>query len=576
MNFAVWAPHAGKVELEAAGDRYSMVRDGRGWWSRDLPAVGHGIDYGFHLDDSELLPDPRSLWQPHGVHGPSRTLDFSRFRWTDLAWQARPLPTGVIYELHVGTFTPAGTFDAAIERLDYLRDLGVTHVELMPVAEFPGDWGWGYDGVDLFAPHHAYGGPEGLQRLVNACHEKGLAAILDVVYNHLGPEGNYLPRFGPYFNDRYHTPWGSAVNFDGPGCDEVRRFVVDNVLMWLGDYHFDGVRLDAVHAYYDHSALHILEQIREAVDDLQVRSGRHLVAIAESDLNDPRIIQPREIGGCGLDAQWSDDFHHTLHSIITGERDGYYGDFGSLTHLAKAMTAVFVYDGCYSAVRDRTHGRPVRGLSGHRFLGYLQNHDQIGNRARGERVLHLAGPARTKIGSALVFTSAFVPMLFQGEEWGASTPFLFFTHLPDPQLARAVSEGRRKELSGFGWDPENVPDPQDPATFQRSKLKWDEISQEPHRSIHQWYRDLIRLRNRVPVLKDGRMENIEVRCEENKGWLIINRGPVTIAVNFAGRLQTVRLDEARPARVLLASQPETKLHPGKIELPAQTIAILGP
>ena len=412
ISFRVWAPSAKQIQLRIDGDLYGMTPADSGWWRAEIELPKISIDYGFVVDGSDPLPDPRSPWQPSGVHGFSRTLDHSTFSWTDQHWQAKPLSSAIAYELHVGTFTPQGTFIAAIDKLDYLVDLGVTHIELMPAAEFSGTRGWGYDGVDLYAPHHAYGEPDDLKRLVNASHAIGLAVILDVVYNHLGPAGNYLARFGPYFTQRYATPWGQAINFDGPESDEVRRFFCDNALMWLRDYHFDGLRIDAVHAILDTSAMHFLEQLAGEVAELQAQTDRQLTLIAESDLNDPRIIRSREIGGYGIHAQWSDDFHHALHCVLTGERAGYYRDFGSLADLAKALQQVFVYDGRYSAFRRRRHGRPPTGLSGHSFLAYLQTHDQIGNRAKGERSSHLMNDGRLKIAAALVLTAPFVPMAY--------------------------------------------------------------------------------------------------------------------------------------------------------------------
>jgi len=453
-----------------------MQQQPKGWWSAEVDGNGT-VEYGFVIDGRGPFPDPRSPWQPDSVHGASRPVDHSAFRWTDARFQARPLASAVIYELHVGTFTPEGTFDSAIERIPHLVELGVTHIELMPVAAFPGNWGWGYDGVALYAPHHSYGGPEGLKRLVDALHGAGLAAILDVVYNHLGPSGNYLGLSGPYFTDSVRTPWGDAVNLSGPGSDEVRRFFLDNAAMWLRDYHFDGLRLDAVHALVDTSATHLLEELAVEVEDLERQLGRHLVLIAESELNDPRIVRSRDLGGYGLSAQWSDDLHHALHSVITGERDGYYADFGCMSHLAKALRQGFVYDGCYSVFRGRPHGRTPEGIPQSRLLGYLQTHDQVWNRATGERISMLAPIERVKAGAALVMTSPFVPMIFQGEEWAASTPFLYFTTHTEPELSRAVSEGRRREFAHFGWDPRSVPDPQDPDTFLRSKLDWNELGQ---------------------------------------------------------------------------------------------------
>jgi maltooligosyltrehalose trehalohydrolase len=572
-RFRVWAPRARSVEIALGEVRRPMVATEHGWWSVDVPDAGPGTDYAFVLDGGPPLPDPRSPWQPHGIHGSSRLLDHSACRWTDAGWQAPPLAAAVIYELHVGTFTPAGTFESAIERLEHLRDLGATHVELMPVAEFSGTRGWGYDGVDLWAPHHAYGGPEGLKCLVDACHARGLAVILDVVYNHLGPAGNYLARFGPYSTDRYRTPWGDAVNLDGPGSDEVRRFFCDNALMWLRDYHMDGLRVDAAHAIVDTSAVHVLEQLVEEVDALEAALGRHLVLIAESDLNDPRVIRPRDAGGYGIDAQWADDFHHALHTVLTGERDGYYADFGTLADLAKALEQAFVYDWRYSSFRRRWHGKSPAGLSGHRFVVCLQNHDQIGNRARGDRSSHLVGVERLKIGAALVLTAPFIPLLFQGEEWGASTPFQYFTDHDDPELARSVSEGRRREFAAFGWRPEDVPDPQAPGTFERSKLDWSEPGREPHASLLDWHRQLIRLRRELAVLSDGRLDRLRVRFDEAARWLAVDRGSVVVACNLGKQPVRVPLERSG-LRVRLASGGGVELAAKGAELAPESVAVL--
>ena len=571
----VWAPKATTVDLAIGGERLGMRSDERGWWSVEVPAAGPGTEYSFILAGGEPLPDPRSPWQPYGVHGPSRLVDHSAFPWMDQRWQPGPLASAVIYELHIGTFTPAGTFESAIARLDHLVNLGITHVELMPVHEFSGTRGWGYDGVDLYAPHHAYGGPEGLKRLVDACHTRGLAVILDVVHNHLGPAGNYLSRFGPYFTARYVTPWGQAVNLDGSGSDAVRRFFCDNAVMWLRDYHCDGLRIDAVHAICDMSARHFLEQLAAEVDALEAQLGRHLVLIAESDLNDPRVVRPPELGGYGIDAQWSDDFHHALHTVLTGERDGYYADFGSLADLAKAMQQAFVYDGRHSVYRGRQHGRPPIGLSGHRFVVCLQNHDQIGNRAQGERSSHLMRIGRLKIGAALVLSAPFIPLLFQGEEWGATTPFHYFTAHEDPELGRAVSEGRRHEFAAFGWASEAIPDPQAPDTYARSKLDWSELEREPHASLLEWHRSLIRLRRRTPALSDGRLDEVRVRVDEEARWLIMERGPVTVACNLSAAVQRIPLAKERPNHVILASDGPMQTIPGAIELPRDSVVLLG-
>lgn len=495
--------------------------------------------------------------------GPSRRVNHTRFAWTDGGWRAPTLASGVVYELHVGTFTPQGTFDAAIAGIPHLAALGVTHVEVMPVGEFPGNWGWGYDGVDLYAPHHAYGGPDGLKRLVNALHEAGLAAILDVVYNHLGPSGNYLARYGPYFTDKIRTPWGQAVNFSGENCDEVREFFIGNALMWLRDYHFDGLRLDAVHAIVDTSAKHLLEELSERVEELERELGRRLVLIAESDLNDPRVIRSRELGGYGMDAQWSDDLHHALHTVITGERGGYYADFGCMSHLAKALERGFVYDGCYSNFRGRRHGRPLEGIAKSKLIVALQNHDQIGNRAGGERISSLAALERVKAGAALYLTAPFVPMIFQGEEWAASATFLYFTNHTDPSLAQIVSEGRRSEFAAFGWAPEAVPDPQAEETFLRSKLPWDELQNPRHAGVLRWYRDLIALRPRLHG--DARVE-----FSEAERWLRMRRRSASVLVNFGDRSRKLPAGGA----LLAASRPEVEWSRGSVLLPPDSAAVV--
>jgi maltooligosyltrehalose trehalohydrolase len=463
----------------------------------------------------------------------SEVVDHDDFTWTDDGWKGAHLPTATIYELHVGTFTPDGTFDAVIEKLPHLVDLGVDVVELLPVNEFPGERGWGYDGADLYAPHHAYGGPEGLKRLVDAAHAAGIAVVMDVVYNHLGPAGNHLGEFGPYFTEKYRTPWGTAVNLDDRGSDEVRRFFLDNAQLWLRDYHCDGLRLDAVHALVDTSAMHLLEELSIEVEALSASLGRNLFLIAESDLNDPRVVARREVGGFGMDAQWSDDFHHALHAVLTGERSGYYGDFGSLEQLATALRRAFVYAGEYAPDRGRRHGRvPSPGIPGYRFLGYLQDHDQVGNRATGERSSHLLDLERLKIAAAIVLTSPFVPMLFMGEEWGASTPFQYFTDHPDAELGAAVSEGRRREFASFGWAPEDVPDPQAVETFERSKLDWAEPNGGHHAELVAWHRHLIRFRRAHPELTDGRLDQVDVEVDEVARRLTIRRGRVTISVDL--------------------------------------------
>jgi maltooligosyltrehalose trehalohydrolase len=573
--FGVWAPAAERVELEVAGGRRPMAPPaGQGWWQAELPAAGHDVDYAFRLDGGEPLPDPRSPRQPFGSQGVSRTYDHSAFRWTDRGWRGGPLHGSVIYELHIGTFTPEGTFDAAARRLDHLRDLGVDTVELMPVAAFPGSHGWGYDGINLWAVHEPYGGPDGLKRFVDACHARRLAVFLDVVYNHVGV-GNRLAAFGPYFTDAHVTPWGPAVNLDQPGSDEVRDFLIGNALMWLRDYHLDGLRLDAVHALEDRRALHFLEELAAEVQALAALLNRELVLIAESDANDPRLVTSREAGGYGLAAQWSDDFHHAVHAAVTGERQGYYGDFGSLAALAKTLTRVFFHDGVWSAFRGRTHGRQVDvfRVPAHRFLGYLQDHDQVGNRAAGDRISAAVPSDLVKVGAGLILTAPYTPMLFMGEEWGASTPWQYFTDHTDPGLARAVTEGRRAEFADFGWGAADVPDPQDEATFLRSKLDWSELKQGCHAALLQWYRKLIALRRARPELTDPRLGRVHVDYDEAERWLVVHRGRLRVVANLGPRCQPVPLD--RPvAAVLAASVPGVTTDGGVITVPATSITVI--
>jgi len=569
----VWAPRPREVALVGGGAERTMLRQEGGWWALDAPEVRHGVDYAFRLDGEGPFPDPRAPWQPAGVHGPSRWVEHERFAWSDAGWRAPPLAAAVIEEIHVGTFTPEGTFDAAIARLDHLVALGVTHVELMPVAAYDGERGWGYDGVALFAPHRAYGGPKGLKRLVDACHRKGLAVLLDVVYNHLGPSGNYLGRFGPYFSAAYTTPWGEAVNLDRAQSDEVRHFFRDNARLWLADYHCDGLRIDAVHALVDTSPTHLLEELAEGVRRLEAELARPLALIAESDLNDPRLVHAVEAGGYGLDALWNEDFHHALHALLTGESSGYYQDFGPIADLAKVLTQGLAYDGRYSAFRQRRHGRPATGLPGRRFVACLQNHDQVGNRALGERSSQLLSPGLLKVGAALVLTAPFVPMLFQGEEWGAGTPFLYFTDHPDPALGKAVREGRRRELAAFGWDPAEIPDPQAEATFTRSRLDWSESGRAPHAEVLEWHRALIRLRRTLPGLADDRLGGVAVRFDEAARWLLVLRGPVVVACNLAAGERRIPCPKARGKRLVLASSGQIRQDGASLELPAESVAI---
>lgn len=560
-TFSVWSPLARSLDVRIEDRDYAMQQTGGGWWMAEVAAAHAGVDYFFVVDNGQPLPDPRSNWQPAGVHGPSRTVDHQAFGWTDHDWEPTPLETAIVYELHVGTFTPAGTFLSAIERLDYLKELGITHIELMPVNEFSGEWGWGYDGVDLYAPHHVYGAPEALKHLVDACHARGLGVILDVVYNHLGPTGNYLARFGPYFTANHKTPWGDAVNLDGPASSEVRRFFCDNARLWLRDYHIDGLRLDAIHALIDSSENHFLAQLASEVKALP----GHKFLIAESDLNDPVVLL-----SFGMDAQWSDDFHHALHAVLTGEKTGYYSDFGEMAQLAKAIRGSFVYDGIFSRNRNRNHGASAEGIPQHRFLGYSQTHDQVGNRAQGERLSHLVSLGLAKIAAALVLLSPFTPMLFQGEEFAASTPFLYFTHHAEEELARAVSEGRKREYGGDDWHIDQVPDPQDTATFLRSKLDWSEIGRDPHRQMLAWYRALIEVRKSEPALNILQFSRATV--DYGDGWLSMTRGSVSVLCNFASGPQL--LPVPRHTRLLLASESGAQLDGLSSLLPGESVIVV--
>jgi maltooligosyltrehalose trehalohydrolase len=572
-EFNIWAPNAQRLQVSVDGTSHPMQSQRDDYWSAIVPEAGHGSDYAFLInDDPHPYPDPRSLWQPHGVHAASRVYDHSLFQWsTPAAWSATPLADAVVYELHIGTFTPEGTFDAAIAHLPYLKELGITHVEIMPVASFPGRWGWGYDGVALYAPQESYGGPDGLKRLVDACHGAGLAAVLDVVYNHFGPVGNYSGVFGNYILHEYATPWGGVVNLDSEGSAQVRRFFIDNALMWLRDYRFDALRLDAIHALHDKSPIHFLADLSAEVAALAQQTGRPLHLIAESDLNDPIVITQRESGGYGMDAQWSDDFHHALHAVLTGERRGYYADFGSLQQLAKSLRTAYVYDGQHSPSRNHSHGRSIGNNPGSRFLGYIQNHDQVGNRALGDRIHRIAGSAAARVAAALVLTSPFVPLIFQGEEFAASTPFLYFADHEEESMRTAVSEGRRREFAGFEW-PSEIPDPEDPQTFTNSKLNWQELQSGEHRAMLDWYRQLLALRHEHPALHPTDLSRVQTSFDEERRWLVITRENIQVVCNFASESQTIPI--AGEPLILAASETGVKVQAGSVHLPQMTVAIL--
>jgi maltooligosyltrehalose trehalohydrolase len=492
-----------------------------GYHQAVVEGVGPGTQYKYRLAGGRELPDPVSRYQPEGVHGPSQVID-PRFDWQDKHWFGLPIEDYIIYELHVGTLTPEGTFDAVIPRLDELVDVGITAIEIMPVAQFPGSRNWGYDGVFPFAVQNSYGGSAGLKKLVNACHQRGLAAILDVVYNHVGPEGNYLAQFGPYFTDRYKTPWGPALNFDDAYSDEVRHFFISNALEWVMDYHFDALRLDAVHAILDHSALNFLEELAEALHERGTALNRRVYVIAESALNDTRVIRPCELGGYGLDAQWNDDFHHSLHTLLTREREGYYADFGNFQHMAQAFSEGFVYSGRYSVNRGRRHGNSSRAVPPAKFVVFAQNHDQIGNRMLGERLCHLTSFEASKLAAGIVLLSPFVPLLFMGDEYGETAPFQYFVSHSDKQLIEAVRKGRRDEFASFKWHRE-PPDPQAEETFERSKLN-NGLKQKPrHRMLLEYHKELMRLRKALPALRSLRKEEMDVVSFEEECVLAVRR-----------------------------------------------------
>ncbi|MEU8761765.1 malto-oligosyltrehalose trehalohydrolase [Streptomyces sp. NPDC048659] len=580
MLFEVWAPQArDRVTLELNGTGHPLERDAErpGWWTGVTPAAD-GDRYGYSLDGGPPLPDPRARRLPDGPDGLAAVVDHDAYTWRNTAPRLR-LRSGVVYELHVGTFTPEGTLDAAAARLGELAGLGVTHVELMPLCPFPGVRGWGYDGVAPWAVHEPYGGPAALKRFVDTAHGLGLGVVLDVVHNHLGPSGNHLPSFGPYFTDTHHTPWGAAVNLDAPGSDEVRAYLVGSALAWLRDYRIDGLRLDAVHALADTRALTFLEELSAAVDELAGEQGRRHFLIAESDAGDPRTTTPRPAGGLGVHAQWNDDFHHALHTALTGESQGYYADFARapMAALAKTLTRVFFHDGTYSSFRGRHHGRPVdrARTPAHRFLGYAQTHDQIGNRATGDRLAAGLSPGLLACAATLVLTGPSVPMLFMGEEWGARTPWMYFTDHTDPELAEAVRRGRRREFAAHGWAEEDVPDPQDPATRDRSVLDRSEREREPHKRLLTWYRELIALRRTLPDLTDPDLAGVKIAFDEEARWLVFRRGDIRVAVNLAGTPARLPLGSNGRDRVLAAWERTEPPGPdGVLHLPAESAVVL--
>ena len=585
-RFGVWAPAPDRLELCLRGptgiETIPLERDERGVALVERADAGPGTEYWYRLDGTRDRPDPVSRELAGGVHGVSRVVDPAAFPWADGGWQGLAMPDLILYELHVGTFTPAGTFDAAIARLPYLLDLGVTALEIMPVAEFPGRRNWGYDGVSPYAPHSGYGGPEGLRRLVDASHRAGLAVLLDVVYNHLGPEGNYLREFGPYFSDRYRTAWGEGFNLDGPDSDEVRRYLAGNAVYWIDEFHLDGLRLDAADRIVDLSPVHLAEEIGAAVHRLGEGAGRRTVVIAEIDSNDPRWVRPREVGGFGLDGHWSDDFHHAVHVALTGERGGYYADFGGVGPVARALGRRYVHDGGYSAFRRRRHGHPADDVPGDRFVVCVQNHDQVGNRAAGERLAALVEPAGVRLAAAILLLAPYVPLLFMGEEYAERSPFLYFVSHGDPDLIEAVREGRRQEFAAFGWRGE-IPDPQSEATFAASGPRWERAGEGEHAAVLALYRDLLRLRRALPLLRPGAAEPA-VRHDEKEEWVAmrLSGGDQTLdaVFNFSTGLRDVP-GTAHPADLLLDTDDPRYGGAGQVRrtdrglaLPPRTAALL--
>lgn len=614
-SLTVWAPAAATVGVDVDGQSLGMARGEGGWWSVEVPAAGHGTRYAFRVDGGDPRPDPRSRWQPDGVHAASAVYSHERFSWTDDGWAGIDPADAVVYETHVGTFTERGTLDSGIDRLPHLVELGVTVVELLPVAAFDGTAGWGYDGVDLHAVHEPYGGPDALKRFVDAAHGLGLAVCLDVVYNHFGPSGNYVASFGPYFTDRYATPWGEAVNLDGAGSDEIRAFILTSALQWLRDYHLDGLRLDATHALFENGrALPVLEELAAETDELSAATGQRRWLVAENDTNNPGLtarragtagdgrtplasgegranvvpgegratVVPGE-GGTGVHAQWDDDVHHALHALVTGESAGYYADFAvdPYAAVAKVATRVFFHDGTWSQFRQRVHGRAVdpAATDGARFWAFLQNHDQIGNRAVGDRQAATVPPGRLAAGAAVLFALPFVPMVFMGEEWAAGTPWQFFTSFADPALGDAVRTGRRSEFAGHGWDVAEVPDPQSPQTVVDSRLDWSELEQPDHRRMYEWYRTLIGVRKSHADLGTGIVGEVEVRTDRGQQWLWLRRGSVLTVAAFgeSGALVALPpglLPTGATATVLAAWDPATTVTDGTVQLSGAGAAVL--
>ncbi|OKS85561.1 malto-oligosyltrehalose trehalohydrolase [Mucilaginibacter polytrichastri] len=589
FNALIWAPNAGRVSLRVCAGRIDlpMQKQDYGYWALKTDQLKDGDLYRIVLDDDKFLPDPSSLSQPKGVHEASQVIDLNAFAWTDEHWKNWHLNEYIIYELHTGTFTPEGTFEAIEGKLDYLKNLGITAIEIMPVAQFAGERNWGYDGVYPFAVQSSYGGPKALQHLVNTCHQKGIAVVLDVVYNHIGPEGNYFSEYGPYFTDKYNTPWGNAINFDDAWCDAVRQYYIENALMWFRDFHIDALRLDAVHAIKDFSPQHILAEIKEHVDHLIKETGRPHHLIIECDLNDTRYINPLDKAGFGMDAQWIDEFHHALRVTAGGERDGYYEDFHGIEHLAKTYNDAYVYDGQYSAHRHKNFGVKATDNPGNQFIVFSQNHDQIGNRMLGERSSQLFSFEMQKLMAAATLIAPFIPMLFMGEEWGEPNPFQYFVSHTDPELAEAVRKGRKAEFAAFHAEGE-APDPMDEQTFIQSKLQWQLKDKGQHQTMFAYYKKLIKLRQYLPVIHNLNRNQVKADADKDKQMLTLQRwyqGDYLVALmNFSNTVQQTtlphtdkkwikQLDSADPEWGGPKESPNSFLSEAIIELQPQAVII---
>ncbi len=588
--FRVWSPLATSVEviIKDKAEPLRLKKDEDGYWETEVTGVKPNSLYKYRLDEEDAFPDPASKAQVEGVHSWSQLINPNAYKWKDENWKGRTLDEMIIYELHVGTFTREGTFEAVIDKLEHLEELGINTLELMPIAQFPGDRNWGYDGVYPFAAQESYGGIDGLKKLIDACHQRGFAVLLDVVYNHLGPEGNYISQYGPYFTDKYHTPWGSAINFDDEYSDQVRNHFIQNALMWLDEFHFDGLRLDAIHEIIDRGARHFLKELSEEVDLLEEQCGRRLIVIAESDLNDIRIIKPYEKGGYGLEGQWVDDFHHSVHTLLTGEKAGYYKDYGKIEFLAKTFSQAFVYDGMYSTFRKRTIGNSPKGLPKGHFVVSIQNHDQVGNRLLGERLSRLVSFEKQKLAAGIMLTSGFVPMLFMGEEFAEENPFQYFVSHGDKELVKAVQEGRKREFQYFfhgEHDDTEFPDPQSRDTFEHSKLNWDFRKNKPQNHIFEFYKELLRLR------KEGefhlfRTSVIKTRADEQlsllKVWAAGEDDDLVGIFNLGDQDFSEEISEEVKPRLIIASaekkwggelEPEKFIFEGKINVPKESFLI---